>query len=49
MRWHRVGEAGLAVNVTARGSVFAKVHYAMNVNGAGRTAVGGDADMRWRW
>jgi outer membrane autotransporter protein len=41
--------AGVAVNVTARGSVFANVHYAMNVNGARSTTAGGDAGVRWRW
>jgi hypothetical protein len=25
------------------------VHYAMNVNAARRTTVGGDAGVRWRW
>lgn len=42
-------ETGVAVNVSARGSLFANVHYAINVNGARRATVGGDAGVRWRW
>jgi outer membrane autotransporter protein len=42
-------ETGVAVNLSARGSVFANVHYAMNVGGAHRAAVGGNAGGRWRW
>lgn len=42
-------EAGVAVNVSARGSVFVNVHYATNVSGARRESVGGDAGVRWRW
>ncbi|MDN7176608.1 hypothetical protein M0D69_00935 [Caballeronia sp. SEWSISQ10-4 2] len=41
--------AGVDVNVTARGSVFVNVHYAMNVTGARRTTIGGDAGVHWRW
>jgi outer membrane autotransporter protein len=41
--------AGVTVNLSARGSVFASVHYAMNASGAHRETVGGDANVRWRW
>jgi len=42
-------DAGVVVKVTTRGSVFANVNYAMNLNGARRSSLGGDAGMRWRW
>jgi len=41
--------AGVAVNLSARGSAFLSVHYAMNASGARRETVGGDATVRWRW
>jgi outer membrane autotransporter protein len=41
--------AGFAVNLSARGSVFVSMHYAMNAGGARREAVGGNAAVRWRW
>ena len=41
--------AGVAVNLSARGSVFVSVHYAMNAGGARRETVGGNASVRWRW
>jgi len=41
--------AGVAVNLSARGSVFVSMHYAMNASGARRETVGGDASVRWRW
>ena len=41
--------AGVAVNLSARGSVFVSVHYAMNASGARRETVGGNASVRWRW
>lgn len=41
--------AGVAVNLSARGSVFLSVHYATNASGARRETLGGDATVRWRW
>ncbi|WP_436227078.1 autotransporter domain-containing protein [Caballeronia sp. LjRoot29] len=41
--------AGFAVNLSARGSVFVSMHYAMNAGDARREAVGGNAAVRWRW
>ena len=41
--------AGVAVNLSARGSVFVSAHYGMNVNGARRETLGGNAAVRWRW
>jgi len=41
--------AGVAVNLSTRGSVLLSVHYAMNASGARRETVGGDATVRWRW
>jgi hypothetical protein len=41
--------AGVAVNLSARGSVFVSAHYGMNVSGARRETVGGNAAVRWRW
>lgn len=42
-------QTGVAIDVSARGSLFANVHYAMNVGGATRATIGGDAGVRWRW
>ncbi|WP_438395848.1 autotransporter outer membrane beta-barrel domain-containing protein [Caballeronia sp. DA-9] len=42
-------QTGVAINIGARGSLFANVHYAMNVGGATRAVIGGDAGVRWRW
>jgi outer membrane autotransporter protein len=42
-------QTGVAVNIGVRASLFANVHYAMNVGGATRATVGGDAGVRWRW
>lgn len=42
-------QTGVAISVSARGSVFANVHYAMNAGGATRATLGGDAGVRWRW
>ncbi len=41
--------AGVAVNLSARGSVFISLHYAMNASGARRETLGGNAAVRWRW
>jgi outer membrane autotransporter protein len=42
-------QTGVAINVGARGSLFVNVHYAMNMGGATRATIGGDAGVRWRW
>ncbi|KQR90005.1 hypothetical protein ASG35_01885 [Burkholderia sp. Leaf177] len=42
-------QTGLAVNIGVRASLFANIHYAMNIGGAGRATIGGDAGVRWRW
>lgn len=40
---------GATVNMSTRGSLFANVHYAINVSDAHRATVGGNAGVRWRW
>ncbi len=42
-------QAGMVVDVSARGSVFVNANYAVNLGGARRASVGGNGGVRWKW